>query len=111
MKYELKAIRSCYGAVSIDYIKHGDNGEREIIKNSNNLSVEVAKEIYESIRKIESLLNNTLEKSLSPCDYCTNSQGNTCPIRACYEYSRWENNGKAPKEVIEKVNDFHCDRW
>ena len=37
MKYELKAIRSCYGAVSIDYIKHGDNGEREIIKNSNNL--------------------------------------------------------------------------
>lgn len=113
MKYNLQAINIySSGSISIDYRKLSDSGEYlGSVGNDSNLSTEVKNEIYESIRKIEALLNNTLEKSLSPCDYCTNSQGNTCPVRACYEYSRWENNGKAPKEVIEKVNDFHYDKW
>lgn len=50
-------------------------------------------------------------ESTDPCDYCMNSNGISCPVRACMEYSRWRNNGFAPKEVIEKVEDFHYDRW
>jgi hypothetical protein len=42
----------------------------------------------------------------SPCDYCINATGDTCPVRACYEYSRWINDGKAPQEIINVVNDF-----
>ena len=58
---------------------------------------------------MESRNNET--KSTHPCDYCANAIGDTCPVRVCYEYSRWRNDGTAPKEVIEKVDDFHYDRW
>ena len=115
MKYNLQAINIYSdGAISIDYRKLDDNGKYlGSVSEDSNLSEEVKKEIYASIRRIHALLNTETkkQKSISPCDYCTNSQGNTCLVRACYEYSRWENNGKAPKEVIEKVNDFHYDRW
>ena len=59
------------------------------------------------------------QKKISPCDYCANpsndsrrgDQGGICTERCCIEYSRWINNGSAPKEVVETVEDFHYDRW
>ena len=55
--------------------------------------------------------NNKSEQSTHPCDYCVNATGDTCPERMCYEFSRWKNNGLAPREVVNTVNDYHYDRW
>ena len=55
------------------------------------------------------------EKRISPCDYCGNPKNDAssdhCFESACYEYSRWQNNSKAPRSVVETVEDFHFDRW
>lgn len=54
-------------------------------------------------------------KQMSPCDYCGNTKNDQssghCYERACYEYSRWVDNGRTPRDIVEKVDDFHFDRW
>ena len=51
------------GSISIDYRKLSDSGEYlGSVGNDSNLSTEVKNEIYESIRRIESLLNNADSK-------------------------------------------------
>lgn len=64
MKYDLQAINIySSGSISIDYRKLSDSGEYlGSVENDSNLSTEVKKEIYESIRRIESLLNNADSK-------------------------------------------------
>ena len=51
------------------------------------------------------------KKSINPCNHCNNDTGDTCPVRMCYEYSRWENDGTATSEVINKVLDFQNSDW
>jgi len=64
MKYDLQAINIySSGSISIDYRKLSDSGEYlGSVGNDSNLSTEVKNEIYESIRRIESLLNNADSK-------------------------------------------------
>lgn len=59
MKYNLTSINIfSNGAISIDYRKLDDEGKYlGNVGNDSNLSVEVKHEIYESIHKIEALLN------------------------------------------------------
>lgn len=64
MRYDLQAINIySSGSVSIDYRKLDDDGKYiGSVGNDSNLSPEVKKEIYESIHRIESLLNNADSK-------------------------------------------------
>ena len=64
MKYNLQAINIySFGSISIDYRKLSDSGEYlGSVGNDSDLSTEVKIEIYESIRRIESLLNNADSK-------------------------------------------------
>ena len=54
---------------------------------------------------------NAKMTSTNPCDYCANATGDTCPVIACYEFSRWRNDGTAPREVVNKVDDYRYDMW